>query len=295
MDANLPDRALPVDWRPFAALLIGIVVLAMSPLLARWSEMGPLTAAFWRMVLSLPALWLWDRLSPAPSDVRPSRRDTMLVIFAGLAFAADLGCFHVALVYTSVAEATLIAHLAPMVAVVLAWVVLGEQPTRALWLGLILGLAGGAVMAAGRWVGFGSISGDVVALGSALFYGLYLIAIKEALRVYSTARVMLWSTMAAAVPLFVVAAWTEGNFNATSLSGWVAVAALGLLVHGAGQGLTAVAIAKLPVGPTALALLACPVLSVLLAWPLLGERPNLTQIVGGGAILAALVITRPRG
>ncbi len=66
-------------------------------------------------------------------------------------------------------------------------------------------------------------------------------------------------------------------------------------MHGCGQGLTAVAVARLPLGPAALTTLFGPVLSVLLAWPLLGEAPTLGQVAGGAAILFALAVARPRG
>jgi drug/metabolite transporter (DMT)-like permease len=200
MTAAVSSLPASRDWRPYLALFAGTVFIASSPLFARWAELGPLASAFWRMALSLPLLALWVRLAPAPR-VAPqpaTARDRWLVAAAGLAFAADLGLFHVALVHTSVANASLLSHLAPLVTIVAAWAVWGERPTAKLGLGFALALSGGAVMASERWIGAGSVGGDLAAVASAVCYGLYFVAIKAAQRRLSAGLVMLGSSAVAA-------------------------------------------------------------------------------------------------
>jgi len=60
-----------------------------------------------------------------------------------------------------------------------------------------------------------------------------------------------------------------------------------------GQGLTSVALGRVPVAQIALVILAQPPVSALLAWGLLGEGMSALQIAGGATILAAVFLARP--
>ena len=43
----------------FILLLLGAAGIAFAPIFVRLSELGPMTTAFWRCALAVPALWLW--------------------------------------------------------------------------------------------------------------------------------------------------------------------------------------------------------------------------------------------
>jgi drug/metabolite transporter (DMT)-like permease len=72
------------------------------------------------------------------------------------------------------------------------------------------------------------------------------------------------------------------------------VVLLGLVSHAAGQGLTSVAVGRLPVGPVALIILAQPPFSALIALIVLNETMTPLQIAGGAMILIATAAARPR-
>jgi drug/metabolite transporter (DMT)-like permease len=63
--------------------------------------------------------------------------------------------------------------------------------------------------------------------------------------------------------------------------------------HALGQGLTSVAIGRVPVGLLALVILAQPPVSALLAFLILGETMSGAQIAGGAVILTAVLLARP--
>ena len=56
----------------FIALVTGAIAMGISPIFVRWADVGPLTSAFWRVALGLPALYLWMRMSER--DLAPQKR-----------------------------------------------------------------------------------------------------------------------------------------------------------------------------------------------------------------------------
>jgi drug/metabolite transporter (DMT)-like permease len=299
MTARSPaETALPVphagaDPVGVAALLVGTAIVAWSGVLARFLDVGPLAGAAWRMGLAAPALAVWARALQRGRTSRPALAPAAgLLILAGLAFALDVGSFHISLTGTKVANATFIGNVAPILTVVGGALFFSEQPSWRVWLALALALAGAWVMAgmvAPTRVGYG----DAFALSAAIAYAGYLLVIKRLRRTLDGPTATLWSAAVAALAL-VAAAWLHGEkMVPTSALGWTIVVLLGVVTHAIGQGLTSVAMGRAPVSLVALVLLAQPPFSALIAWFVLGEAMNPLQIAGGAIILAAVLLSGP--
>src|SRR3954470_12206316 len=88
----------PREGLAFAALLVGAVCIALSPIFVRVSETGPTATAFWRVALAVPALWalyaLLGRESPGESARGTPRVSRWMLFLAAVAFAGDLGFWH---------------------------------------------------------------------------------------------------------------------------------------------------------------------------------------------------------
>lgn len=291
-----PALAAPALNHAWAALICGTLIVAASPILVRFTEVGPVASAAWRLVIAVPALWAWAIAgSRAKATVRRGRTDTWMLLAAGAAFAGDLACYHAAVGLTSIANATFICNLAPALVVVLAWPLLGERP-RARTLGIlaVAGL-GVALMAQDSGIRPGaSHLGDLWALGGAVCFAGYLLLIARLRRRFSAATVMLWSSASGAVMLAVLALALGETLLPAGIGGWAALLGLGLAVHVIGQGLTASSLGRLPVGASSPVLLLQPAISALVAWPLLGEVPGWLQAVGAVLILLAVASVRMR-
>jgi drug/metabolite transporter (DMT)-like permease len=286
------DRS--VDRVGWAALLIGTAIIAWTGIIVRFLDVGPLAGAAWRMALAAPALALW--VGPASgkklalSDAAPYAAPLVL---AGLAFAIDVGGFHIALTGTKVANATFIGNVAPILAVVGGALFFHEHPPAQVWFALALALVGSWVMA-GALAPTQINYGDLFALVAAAAYATYLLAIKKLRTRLDGPTATLWSAVVSAIVL-AVAAWMKGEtLTPHSMAGWIAVFLLGFVSHTLGQGLTSVAIGRLPVGLVALILLVQPPFSALIALFVLGETMTTLQVIGGAMILIAAVAARPR-
>jgi drug/metabolite transporter (DMT)-like permease len=276
------------------ALIAGTAIIAWSGVIARFLDVGPLAGAAWRMGLAVPVLAAWAALA---SGRRLSAREAAPffgpLALAGLAFAADVGSFHIALTGTKVANATFIGNIAPILAVVGGALFFSEHPPPRVWLALAVALFGSWVMA-GMSAPAQLGCGDLFALGAATAYASYLLIIKRVRVSLDGPTATLWSAAVSAVAL-AFAAWLKGEVLIPhSLAGWTTVILLGVVSHAFGQGLTSVAIGRLPVGLVALVILAQPPFSALIAFKVLGETMTPLQIGGGAMILIATAAARPR-
>src|SRR5258708_35443650 len=91
------------------ALLGGILLSGITPVLVRLAETDPAATGFWRMVLALPLVFL------LPRDRRPlAWSDIKCVILGGAAYGADLAVWYWAIALTSLVNAQLFAFSHPL-------------------------------------------------------------------------------------------------------------------------------------------------------------------------------------
>lgn len=294
------DEAEPgTNSQPLAltALLLGAVAVAASAIFVRISELGALPSAFYRPFLAIPLIWLWLRLRPAPVGRVRSRpespRDLGRLLLAGAFFAGDLGFWHLSLHHTSVANATFFANAAPVFVLAADRLLFQRRIGRTFLLGAALALAGAACLAGGSLsVAPANLVGDGYGVVTALFLASYLMAVERLRHDFSTAAIMLWTSVGTAAVLLPVA-WASGEaMIADTAYGWIVLLALAWVSHAAGQGLIAFALAHLPAGMAALGLLTEPVSAALLASVVLAEPITGWQTVGGTIILCGIFVAR---
>jgi drug/metabolite transporter (DMT)-like permease len=213
---------------------------------------------------------------------------------AGLFFAADLGVWHWSIAWTSVANATLLANLAP-IWVTLAGVLFFRQRVSPLFLaGMTAAIAGMFVLVGPNFaIGGTRLMGDALGAFTAIFYAGYMLAIKSARDSgVSTARLMAWSTTITALALLPVALLSPQPFLPEGPRGWLVLVGLALVTQIIGQGLIAYAFAHLSAALSSVSLLVQPVTAAIFAWLLLGEAIGPAQAIGGAVVLAGIWVAR---
>jgi drug/metabolite transporter (DMT)-like permease len=274
-----------------AALVFGALVIATTPILVRLAACGPAAAGFWRLALATPLLAAMATRGGAGGVGLPSRA----MLLAGVAFALDLACWHYGIRYTSVANATVLPNLTPVVVTVAGWLVLKERPRPVFLVGMATAIGGAVLMAeaAPASAAGGPLThlGDVLSASTAVWYALYFLAVRSARQTHSTLRVMLWSCLVGAPPLLAAAlVMREPILPATAL-GWAAVTGLGL-AHVFGQGSIAWALGRLPASTASVTVLVQPVAAAVLAWLIFSETLTPLQAAGGGIALIGVVLAQ---
>lgn len=281
----------------YGALVLGAIAMGVSPVFVRFAEVGPFTSAFWRVALALPALWAWSRLERIGTDAKgvPPLGITLPVLFAGLFFAGDLFFWHLAIVNTTVANATFFATTAPVWVVIGSAIVFRERAPASTLLGLALALAGGATLIGESLeVNPARLTGDLYGVITAVFFGAYFIAVGRARRTHGTGRMIFLSSLITAALLFVVAIVAENQLLPTTATGFAALIALGLVSHAGGQGLLAYALGHLPATFSSLVIFLEAIAAAVFGWIALGEPVSPLQAFGGLVILLGIFVARPR-
>ena len=153
----------------------------------------------------MPVVGRW--VAAAEGRIRPARGragagDYGLLCLAGLFFAADLAVWHWSIALTSVANATLLANLAPVFVAFGGFAFFGERFSRLFLFGLAAAVGGAIIlMSASAGLGGRVVLGDALGVTAAVFYAAYIIAAGRLRARCSTAALMAWSGAAPPGPL----------------------------------------------------------------------------------------------
>lgn len=259
-----------------------------------WSSAGALTRmletaqgfelSFWRSFFCAVAMVLILSLQERGRPLGPVIRMGWIGLFSGLMWAVMFTCFMVALTWTSVANTLLVIGLSPLLAALLARVVLGQTINRITWIAIIA--AGVGIW----WMVHEAISSDgltgiLIALGVPLASAINLVTLRRVHAQLDLAPAVLLGALlscAATLPL----AWplTAGARDLAIL------AILGAFQLALPCWLMVRALAWLAPHEVALIALLEVVLGPLWAWLFAGEITPAATLQGGVIVLAALIV-----
>jgi drug/metabolite transporter (DMT)-like permease len=270
-----------------AALVLAAFAIGCSPIFVRLSELGPDATAFYRTALVTPLLVL-----PALRERLARPGDLALLVLAGFLFAGDLASWHWAIKFTTVANATLLANLAPIIVTIGAFFLFGERISRGFVLALGGAILGCAVLASDRLSFAGGLLGDGLAVVTAMFYGGYFLVLSRVRARVGAAQAMAVTAASCSVFLVPVTLASGEALLPPTLYGWAILFGLALVSQVGGQTLIGWAVKHLPASYSSVSLLLQPAVAATLAWGLLGERLGRLQILGGLIILASIAAAR---
>ena len=288
-------RRVAPDPRGLAMLLATVMGWgfnwpAMKLLLA---EVPPFTmrvvcAAIGIALLAAIALWRGERLG-VPAGLWPR-----LILASALNVTAWMGLASFALLWLAAGEATIVCYTMPVWASILAWLVLGEPPSRQRLVALAMGLTGLAVLVLGRGVevGLEKLPGVAIALSAAILFSLGTVVTKRWPVALPPATSVVWQLLIGCAPLLLGAILVEHPaFGEISARGWALI-----LYGGVGPlGLCYLAwfgaLRRLAAAAAAAGTLLTPVVGVVSAAVFLGEPIGLREVLAlsltvGGVVLA---------
>ncbi len=277
----------------FAALIGGSAMLAFGPLLVRLADTGPVAAAFWRLSLALPVLILLAlrerQRQPAAAHVNdPSL--ILLCLLAGLLFAGDLASWHLGILLTQMANATLFGNSASIILAISAIIAARRWPHLSEAAAVMLALTGAALlMGSSVETSRERLVGDLLCLLAGILYAGYVLAMQRARGALGAWQTLALSTAAGCLPLLGFA-WLLGE--TIMPTDWTPVLLLALSSQLIGQGLLVYALPHFTPLVVGLALLIQPAMAALIGWFSYGERLTFAEIAGAVLVCAALVLAR---
>ena len=283
----MPDHA-----RRNAVLLLVLLSLVWS---YNWIVMkqvlrysGPFEFAAWRYALGTLVLFgalRWRRVS-----LRPPPWGPVLAIGIAQTFAFQ-ALVQLALVDGGAGKTALLAYTMPFWAVLLAWVVLRERPSRVQWTSLAIALLGLALVIE-PWRGVGALGSALLAIAGGLAWAIGMVLSK---RVFvrggvSALSLTAWQMLAGTVGLVLLAVCVPERPIAWTTPFVLALAYNAVLASGLAWLLWSYVVERLPTSVAGLSSLVVPILGVLFAWGVLGEVPSCAEGAGMALLAAALLI-----
>lgn len=285
---NTRKAALP-------GLFLGAAGIAFAPIFVRLSPLGPSATAFWRILLALPVFIAWHLRTSGKGGNGGivSLRGYLVFLIPGLFFAGDLAVWHWSILFTTVANATLLANFAPVFVTLGAFLLFRKRPSLRFLFGMILGLCGATLLMKGSLnLGIRNVKGDALGILTAVFYGGYILSVNRLRRNYSTPMIMAFGGAACAAALLVISVASGEGLIAGTWKGWLVLFGLAMVSQVGGQGLIAWSLAYLPAPFASVSLLLQPVLAALFGWMILGEALGAVQAAGGMIILTGILLSR---
>lgn len=274
---------------PFVAVAFGIASFSVMDGLMKAASLavGAYSAMLWRSLAGLAITWPVWKLG---GGRWPEGRIMRLHALRGLNSAAMATSFFWGLKYLPLAEGMAISFIAPLIALYLAAVMLGEKiGTRAV-LASLLGLAGVLVIVAGRFgeSGFDANAawGIAAILFSAVLYAWNLILQRQQAQIADPREIALFQSLFTSLFLATAAPWllqVPTLRSAIDIAGSAVLATISLMVIAWGYAREETQV-LLPLEYTAF------VWAALFGWLMFGEALTVPMVAGAALIVAGCLI-----
>ncbi|MCQ3936625.1 MAG: hypothetical protein DPW18_06215 [Chloroflexi bacterium] len=275
---------------PYIALAVGIVALSLSAMFVRWADApGPITG-FYRLLFSTILffpLFLHRQRTSAPLD----KRFIGFPLLAGIFTAFDFAFWNTSVKYTTAANATLLGNTSPLWVALFALFFFKEKLRGSFWLGLTLALSGAALIVGTDFLSHPTFGiGDLMASGAAVFYASYQLVTQRGREHMDPFRYTWLVGVSAAAGMMAMNLALGNSFTGYNAQTWLVFLATAIVSQMIGYLAVSYALGHLPASVVSPTLIGQPVLTTILAIPLLGEIPRPIQWVGGAVALAGIYI-----
>ncbi len=270
-----------------------IVIKAALPAFASPLAFNAVRWAFAASALLVLVAVRRDRLWVAPAD----RPRVLALALVGNALQQVL--FVEGIRLTTAGQAALFMSLTPVI-VAAASAVLGlERVARRTWTGIVLSVVGLAAILhpGGATVPAAAVRGDLLVLASAACWAYYTIACRPLTERYPSSVVATLPVLPAAAVLVLIGipALRLQQWPAVGPAAWAGVVYSGGLLIALGYVAWSVAIRRIGASRTAVLTNLNPVVALIAAWLLLGERLDVLQAAGALLVIAGVALTRRSG
>lgn len=276
---------------PYLVLGFGILCLSFSALFVKWADAPGVVTGFYRLGLAtlilLPFFARQTRAQPL------SLRWGILIfpLLGGIFTALDHAVWNTSLQYTSAANATLLGNTASLWVALAAWLIFHEKLARLFWLGLAFALGGAAIVLGSDFLQQPSLGlGDLLALTAGFFYAGYFFATQFGRQYLHTLPYLWIVSLTAALVLLGISLLLRQPLTGYSPQTCLAFLGAALVSQVGGYFSVGYALGHLPATVIAPTMILQPVLTALLAIPLLGEQLHPAQWLGGCAVLVGIYL-----
>lgn len=275
---------------PYAALVVGIIALSLSAMFVRWADAPGAITGFYRLsfaTILMAPIFLRQQQRREGID----RRFLLFPILGGFFTACDFAFWNTSVHYTTAANATLLGNTSPLWVALFAFFVLREKLRKSFWVGLILALLGAVFVVGSDFLQHPTLGiGDLMASAAAIFYAGYQLITQRGRKHIDPLRYTWLAGASATGAMFIINLVWGNSFTGYAPQTWFVFLATAVVSQMIGYLSISYALGHLPASVVAPTLIGQPILTAILAIPLLGEIPAPIQWAGGAVALAGIYI-----
>ena len=225
------------------------------------------------------------------SGGRLSWRLLRLSLPGGLTFTADLVLYFTAVHHTSIANATVIGALQPILVLAVASRLFGERARVAeIGWGAVAVAGTALVVLGGDGGGANNLSGDLLAVGALVAWTAYFVCSKTARQELTAFEYLTGMAIVAAVAVVPLPLLFEGTLGTTTTNGWLTIVYITVINGLIGHFLMAFAHGHVTLLTVSLLTLAIPVFAAAGAALWIDEPLTGLQVGGMAVVLASLAL-----
>lgn len=274
----------------YAALALGITALSLSAMFVRWADAPGAMTGFYRLLISTVLMFpLFVRQQTRREKF--DRKFLLFPIIGGVFTALDFTLWNTSVQYTTAANATLLGNTSPLWVALIALFLFREKLRGSFWIGLALALTGAMLVVGSNFLQNPTLGfGDLLASTAAIFYALYQLTTQRGRKYIDPFRYTWLVGVSATAGMFIINIVLGNSFTGFSTQTWLVFLATAVISQMIGYLSISYALGHLPASVVAPTLIGQPILTTILAIPLLGEIPAPVQWLGGAVALAGIYI-----
>lgn len=274
--------------KAYLALALGLLILGFSAILVSLADAPGTVVSFYRMAIGTLVLAI-PFVRRLRSQAPLSRRGLGFAVLAGVFFGGDLAAWSTGVNLSGATLPTLFANTAPLWVGLGAWLLFKEKLGNKFWLGLVLALSGVAlILGLDPRESLSLNTGALLGLLAGFLYGIYFLAAQRGRDSLDVTSFFWVGTLSSAITLLIINLLLGRPLGGFSSTTWMNFITQGIVIQAAAWYLISYAQGFLPASLVAPTLLGQPVLTAVLAGPLLGEFLHSNDLLGGAAVLAGI-------
>ncbi len=293
MALDVGTETEPFNPLGIAAAAVAVSAWGLSGVIAKDIDMSGIAVGAYRFTTYAVVVGLFMAARGQRLNLRVIRGSML----GGLALGIDVALFFSAVKLTTVANATVIGSMQPIVVAIVAWKLFDERIARrdialagvalAAVVVVVLGAGGSA-----EW----SLRGDLLAVGAVFAWAAYFVLSKQAKSQMTPGEYTLGAALWCGVLNFVMGLMFGQDLGWPSTQSWVGLVVLAFGAGILGHAMMNWSIQQIPLWLSSTLTLLIPVVSASAAWIFLDESLSATQLAAMAVVLAALAgIVRPSG
>lgn len=269
--------------------LLAIAFLATGGIFVKLSTLSPINTGFYRVLFAFPFL-----LPLAYKHLHLlTKKDIMILFFAGVFLAGDVSLWNLSFSYTSVANANLLCNLTPFTVIPLSYLLFKEKVPMSFLLSACITFIGVLILLDGKASpNPDNFFGDFLAVCASVFYAGFLLIAYKLRDKYESSVIMLVSGLGSVVTLFCTAGFFEGIQVPSDVDDLLPLLGLTICMQVIGHNLLAHCQGKLNVNLSSVICLSQPAIASIYSFIIFNETITLMEICGIAVVIAGVFMVQ---